>query len=94
MQLVRVIEVGMDVDGDGSADLDPNRISYFGNSAGGMYGSMLLALEPSIYAARCIDRGRRDVSRNMDDGHPAGERASDSSSRSECLRCSTLPASR
>lgn len=51
LQLVRVIEVGMDVNGDGSPDLDPNRIFYFGNSAGAMYGAVFLALEPSIYAA-------------------------------------------
>jgi len=30
MQLVRVIEVGVDVDGDGVPDLDRNRIYYFG----------------------------------------------------------------
>ena len=51
LQLVRVIEVGMDVNGDGSPDLDSNRIFYFGNSAGSMYGAIFLALEPSIYAA-------------------------------------------
>ena len=51
LQLVRVIEVGMDVNGDGSPDLDPERIFYFGNSAGAMYGAIFLALEPSIYAA-------------------------------------------
>jgi hypothetical protein len=51
LQLVRVIEVGMDVNGDGSPDLDPHRIFYFGNSAGSMYGAIFLALEPSIYAA-------------------------------------------
>ena len=51
LQLVRVIEVGMDVDGDGSPDLDPNRIFFFGNSAGSMYGAIFLALEPSIHAA-------------------------------------------
>jgi len=48
MQLVRVIEVGMDVDGDGGGDLDPSRVSYFGNSLGGIYGTILLAMEPSI----------------------------------------------
>src|SRR5262249_47522731 len=32
MQLVRVIQAGMDVDGDGAADLDPARISYLGGS--------------------------------------------------------------
>jgi Bacterial virulence factor lipase N-terminal len=51
LQLVRVIEVGMDVDGDGSSDLDPNRIFYYGNSGGAAYGAVFLALEPSIYAA-------------------------------------------
>jgi hypothetical protein len=50
MQLVRVIEVGVDVDGDGAADLDPHRIYYYGISAGGMYGSMFTALEPAIAA--------------------------------------------
>ena len=51
LQLARVIEVGMDVNGDGSPDLDPNRIFYYGNSAGSMYGAIFLALDPSIYAA-------------------------------------------
>jgi hypothetical protein len=48
MQLIRVIEVGMDVDGDGSRDLDPDNISYFGRSMGGMYGTDFLAVEPSV----------------------------------------------
>ena len=48
MQLVRVIEVGMDVDGDSVADLDPSRIYYFGQSQGGNYGTLLLAVEPGI----------------------------------------------
>jgi hypothetical protein len=50
MQLVRVIEVGMDVDGDGASDLDPSRIYYFGHSLGGMYGTIFLAVEPSVRA--------------------------------------------
>ena len=48
LQLVRVIEVGMDVDGDGSADLDASRISFHGQSAGGRHGTMLAALDPSV----------------------------------------------
>ena len=48
MQLVREIEVGMDVDGDGSADLDASRISYFGQSFGGIYGTKFLAVEPNV----------------------------------------------
>jgi hypothetical protein len=50
MQLVRQVEVGMDVDGDGSADLDANRIYYAGQSLGGIYGTALLAVEPNIKA--------------------------------------------
>ncbi|MGH9907479.1 MAG: hypothetical protein ACRD8U_18065 [Pyrinomonadaceae bacterium] len=51
MQLVRVIEVGMDVDGDGSRDVDPGRIFHFGFSAGAMHGTIFLALEPSVSVA-------------------------------------------
>jgi hypothetical protein len=51
MQLVRVIETGgMDVDGDGVSDLDASRIYYFGTSLGGIYGTKLLAIEPSVRA--------------------------------------------
>jgi Big-like domain-containing protein len=48
MQLVREIEVGMDVDGDGARDLDPARISYVGQSFGGIYGVKFLAVEPNV----------------------------------------------
>jgi hypothetical protein len=48
MQLVRELEVGMDVDGNGSRDLDPSRISYFGQSFGGIYGTKFLAVEPNV----------------------------------------------
>jgi hypothetical protein len=51
VQLVRVIQVGMDVDGDGSRDLDPSQISYLGFSLGGSYGAMLSAIEPEVRAA-------------------------------------------
>jgi hypothetical protein len=50
MQLVRVIEVGVDLDGDGTPDLDPSRTYYFGSSFGGMYGTVFLAFEPSVRA--------------------------------------------
>ena len=50
MQLVRQVEVGMDVDGDGLADLDARRIYYAGQSFGGIYGTMLLGVEPNIQA--------------------------------------------
>jgi dienelactone hydrolase len=48
MQLVRVIEVGMDVDGDGFGDLDPSRIYCIGQSNGGQYATMFLAIEPDV----------------------------------------------
>ena len=51
LQLVRVIEVGMDVDGDGAPDLDSKRISYFGISGSAMYGAIFLALEPGVSTA-------------------------------------------
>jgi hypothetical protein len=50
MQLVRVIEAGMDVDGDGTADLDPSRIYYVGTSEGGRQGAIFLAVEPDVRA--------------------------------------------
>jgi hypothetical protein len=49
IQLVRVIEVGMDVGGDGLADLDASRIYYVGHSLGGIYGTEFLAVEPSVH---------------------------------------------
>jgi hypothetical protein len=50
MQLVREVEVGMDVDGDGTPDLDRQRIYYAGQSFGGIYGTILLGVEPDIKA--------------------------------------------
>jgi len=51
MQLVRQIEAGIDVDGDGTIDLDPHRIYYSGQSFGGIYGTILMGV------ARHIDAG-------------------------------------
>jgi dienelactone hydrolase len=48
MQLVREVQAGIDVDGDGTADLDPARIYYTGQSFGGIYGTMFLAIEPDV----------------------------------------------
>jgi hypothetical protein len=50
MQLVRQIQVGVDVDGDGSVDLDGNNIYYAGQSFGGIYGTILLGVEGGIKA--------------------------------------------
>src|SRR5262249_10907377 len=50
MQLVRVIQVGMDADGDGASDLDPSRVYFDGISFGSMYGTILVAVEPDVRA--------------------------------------------
>jgi hypothetical protein len=50
-QLLRVIEVGMDPDGDGNADLDASRVYYAGFSAGTHVGLPFVALEPGVRAA-------------------------------------------
>jgi hypothetical protein len=50
MQLVREIQVGLDVDGNGTADLDASRIFYAGQSFGGIYGVDFVALEPALVA--------------------------------------------
>jgi hypothetical protein len=50
-QLVRVLQAGIDVDGDGVRDLDAERIYYQGYSLGGGYGSLLFATAPEVRAA-------------------------------------------
>jgi hypothetical protein len=50
MQLVRAIQGGMDVDGSGSAALDPSRIYFFGQSLGGICGTVFLGIEPDVRA--------------------------------------------
>lgn len=51
MQLVRVIQTGMDVDGDGKMDLDASRPYYFGSSVGAVYGMAFHAVEGAIRAS-------------------------------------------
>jgi hypothetical protein len=50
MQLVRILEGGVDVDADGSSDLERERIYYAGQSFGGIYGVPLLGLEREVRA--------------------------------------------
>lgn len=50
MQLVRQIQVGVDVDGDTVADLDAQRIYYAGQSFGGIYGTIFLGVEDAVKA--------------------------------------------
>jgi hypothetical protein len=61
MQLVREIQVGVDVEGDGHVDLDATRITYIGHSAGAIYGTVLLAIEPSIAAGALTAGGGPSV---------------------------------
>ncbi|MGE5360679.1 MAG: hypothetical protein ACM3NQ_16810 [Bacteroidales bacterium] len=51
MQLVRVIAVGMDADGDGQPDLDASRVCYFGSSWGAALGTVFVAVEPDVRVA-------------------------------------------
>jgi hypothetical protein len=48
MQLVRTIQAGIDADGDGAPDVDGNRIYYFGQSFGGIYGTIFLGVEREV----------------------------------------------
>jgi hypothetical protein len=50
MQLVKVLEGGVDVDGDGADDLSTSRVYYAGQSFGGIYGTQLMGLEPDLRA--------------------------------------------
>ena len=50
MQLVRQLQAGVDVDGDGASDLSRSRLYYGGQSFGGIYGTPLLGVEPALRA--------------------------------------------
>jgi hypothetical protein len=50
MQLVKVLQAGVDMDGNGTDDLSSSRIYYSGQSFGGIYGAQLLGLEPDFRA--------------------------------------------
>src|SRR5262245_17520088 len=65
MQLVRTIQVGLDVDGDGVPDLDPSRIYYVGWSLSSMYGASLLAVEPDVQAGVLNAPGGPRTSRRL-----------------------------
>ncbi len=51
MQLVRMLKTGVDIDGDGTVDFDPNRIYYVGQSLGALYGTLLTGLDPDLPVA-------------------------------------------
>jgi dienelactone hydrolase len=51
LAVVRAIRSGIDVDADGSTDLDASGIGYLGISLGGIVGSTFIAVEPAIQMA-------------------------------------------
>lgn len=51
MQLVHAVRDGIDVDGDGTPDLDRNKIYYAGQSLGSLYGTLFSAVEPDVRAS-------------------------------------------
>jgi hypothetical protein len=48
MALIRAIARGVDVDGDGSVDLRRDRVGYYAQSLGGIYGTMLMATDQTV----------------------------------------------
>ena len=61
----------MDVDGDGQHDLDPSRIFYFGQSFGANYGTVFLAVEPSVRAGVLTVAGDPLANRQLGAGRAA-----------------------
>ncbi len=51
LALVRLLAAGLDVDGDGHADVRSDALGYLGQSLGGVIGGVFTAVEPSITAA-------------------------------------------
>jgi hypothetical protein len=49
MALVRALEKGVDIDGNGTIDTCTNtKVAYYGQSWGGMYGALLLGSDPQV----------------------------------------------
>lgn len=48
MALIRALRGGLDVDGDGVADTRGDAVYYVGQSLGGIYGTLFLAVEPRV----------------------------------------------
>jgi uncharacterized protein (TIGR03437 family) len=51
VQLVHTVRLGLDLDGDGTVDLDPKRVYFAGQSFGALYGTLFAAVEPDVRAA-------------------------------------------
>lgn len=59
LQLARMVELGLDLDGDGRPDLDAQRFSYLGVSLGGIMGPEPLALLPALRTGILVVPGAR-----------------------------------
>ncbi|MEM9074850.1 MAG: hypothetical protein AAGE52_40510 [Myxococcota bacterium] len=59
LQLVRLLQGGLDATGDGEVDLDADELGYLGVSLGGIMGSELLALSDSFDAGVLVVPGGR-----------------------------------
>ncbi len=57
LQLARAVRAGMDLDADGTVDLDPARLVYVGHSLGAQYGTVFSAVDPSIGASALLGAG-------------------------------------
>ena len=88
MQLVRVIQAGVDVDGDGAPDLDASRITYWGWSIGSNYGIGFVAATPEVTAGG-VRVDRRPGARAPAPQPGGARRRSAAGSRRARRRCST-----
>ena len=57
LQVLRAVQAGWDVEGDGSVDLDAEGVQYVGVSLGGIMGPQLLAAAPELEAGILIVPG-------------------------------------
>lgn len=57
VQLTRAIRIGMDLDGDGTPDLDGARVSYWGQSMGAFFGTLLMGVDPNVHSAVLANGG-------------------------------------
>jgi len=62
LQLLRLVQGGLDLDGDDVPDLDADRLGYLGVSLGGIMGPELLALAPAFQVGVLIVPGGRVAS--------------------------------
>jgi hypothetical protein len=59
LALIQLLRTGIDVDGDQTVDLDPDRLGYLGVSLGGIMGSELLSLSEDLDVGILVVPGGR-----------------------------------